>query len=661
MDPVSARDGTGSVEVHALVARQRVRHGIFAGVVVCVALFDAGLVALAAAGLAGYTGAGIAVLTVVLVAVAATSVSAAAARHPGEDAPDSAAEREQAEAIAGRLAARLGMRQAPRIRIVDDPGANAFVTDHGRKHTVTYTSGLSALLRDEDGVLDRARLEAVIAHELAAVASRGTGVTRLSFVVLRWALAVVAPATGIALVTDWVGRRHLRPIDIPPSPATPEQNLGLIVRTALRLSLFLCLLLGRLVLLFGVVVARIAGGTRNRLIGQRVLASDAIALQLTLESPALEHLLDRLRSASTAPAQRGALVRELCFADPDPGRPRGWAYVPTPYPSLDERIAHLRTYANGSRTASFAVAPPLVAGVVLLALLGGMGMLALQLPLAPAPGRPQATDPKPLAGSGSGTTAPDRTGQQPATGPAEPVPTASNGPGKPASSVPRTPAAGAPDTASPSPAGPTRTSAPTRHAPPSTPPAVPRPPVPPPPAPPPPPVPPPPVPPPPPAPEPAPVPAPVEPLTRERWNHFCTQRSGVPAEFGADAYQVGCRGVPGAFASVTEVCDFEFPATKPNVDRLGDFHNPLSWGCITRARSLGAFRLSEAFLEQQTGRAVTYVDGTNPSAYGYRYADGSPLALDQVCARRYGTPAVDRILDVHNAHTDVQCYPAPAR
>lgn len=38
---------------------------------------------------------------------------------------------------------------------------------------------------------------------------------------------------------------------------------------------------------------------------------------------------------------------------------------------------------------------------------------------------------------------------------------------------------------------------------------------------------------------------------------------------------------------MTEVCEAEFPEASPNVDRLADFNDSLSWGCITRA-DLGA-------------------------------------------------------------------------
>lgn len=47
-------------------------------------------------------------------------------------------------------------------------------------------------------------------------------------------------------------------------------------------------------------------------------------------------------------------------------------------------------------------------------------------------------------------------------------------------------------------------------------------------------------------------------LTEDRWNHFCTQRFGVLARFGQDAYDVGCAGVDRAFETVTDVCNAEF-------------------------------------------------------------------------------------------------------
>lgn len=145
-------------------------------------------------------------------------------------------------------------------------------------------------------------------------------------------------------------------------------------------------------------------------------------------------------------------------------------------------------------------------------------------------------------------------------------------------------------------------------------------------------------------------------LTEAHWNDFCSRQFGVAARFGPDAYSVGCVGIDHAFNTVSDVCAVEFPGASPNVDRLGDFHDPLSWGCIAHADLLGVFQLSETGLERQTGRDVVHHADVSPSAYGYTYADGSPIALGGLCTKTYATSAVDRLLDVYNAHSSVECY-----
>jgi Zn-dependent protease with chaperone function len=48
------------------------------------------------------------------------------------------AERQRPEEFAGRQAARLGAG-APRARVIDDAGRNAFTIGHGRRATVVFT------------------------------------------------------------------------------------------------------------------------------------------------------------------------------------------------------------------------------------------------------------------------------------------------------------------------------------------------------------------------------------------------------------------------------------------------------------------------------------------------------------------------------------------
>jgi Zn-dependent protease with chaperone function len=201
MVPAAEEDGAVG-EARAYVAGQRVRHRVLLGVLICVAVLNAGLVALVVAAIAGFAKAGLVVLWLVAFLVTLTFVAASArlstavagirgAREP--------AERQLEESVA-RLAAQLGV-DVPRVRVIDDVAANAFVVGYGRGATVVFTSGLVELCGD-DGEL----LEAVAAHELAATAARGTTLTWLSYALLGWSLSLAVPAREIAELLRTVSR-----------------------------------------------------------------------------------------------------------------------------------------------------------------------------------------------------------------------------------------------------------------------------------------------------------------------------------------------------------------------------------------------------------------------------------------------------------------------
>jgi len=381
--------------------------------------------------------------------------------------------------------------------------------------------------------------------------------------------------------------------------------------------------------LFGVpwLLARV---TRAEIVGRRVVAADAVAVQLTGDKPALVEMLTELGVVLTTPDRGGRLVEELCFVGPPPPpvtEKENWTHWFPPYPDIKTRLAELAAFERGRLPDRVPVAGLLVVGALFLALLGGLGTLAVRLPYD------RASGPSPAARAVPGAVPPPEDSGTPTS----PVPLgpeserASKGASEPGTSPSREPTLTSSASASPSPSttSPPADAPPDDNAPPRDNPGNPG------------------------NPE-------VNTLSEAHWNDFCSRQFGVAARFGPDAYSVGCVGIDHAFNAVTDVCAVEYPGASPNVDRLGDFHDPLSWGCIAHADLLGAFQLSETLLERQTGRDVVYHADVSPSAYGYTYADGSPIALGELCTKTHATSAVDRLLDVYNAHSSVECYRSAA-
>lgn len=609
------------------------RHRVLVVVLVFAALLDAGLVAAAVTLLAGFTRAGLIALTVLAVAVVLSFLAQSAQVSGALAAAQEPEGRERLEETVGRMAPLLWM-EVPRVRVVDDPALDAFVVGYGRNATLVLTSALVEKYED-----DSALLEAVVAHELAVLASRGSTLTRLSRGLFGWALLLIELADALARELRKLGKDLMK---VPPDRSgqkpgqkydeyVAERAVGFALTKGLGALLALA---SACVLLLCGVPWLIARYTRQWMIVQRVLFADEIAVQLTGDKAALIRMLTLLEQKPTRVSHGGRAVRELCFAGLSErakpagrGERRPWTetLVP-PYPSLGDRREHLETLDDRKVLVQARLAGPVVAAVLALALLGGLGVLAVRLPYTEAPGRP------PVAGAQLKEAPPVPVGP-----PTYEDPPGGQEPEGPTTTPPRN------ETTRPStPASTASTSTPPNVVAPAEPPpdddgAQPDPPD---------------------GPEAPDTPTPPElnTLTQDHWNDFCTRKFGVPARFGKDAYDVGCTGVERAFGSVSEVCAFEFPGAGPNVDRLGDFHNPYSWGCIARAELLGAFSLSEASLEERTGRDVTFHADANPLAYGYTYADGSPIALGGVCTRTYTAPAVDRLLNVHDAHSSVECY-----
>lgn len=640
MDTTAGQDHAVAA-ARAFVASQRVRHRVLVVVLLCAALLDAGLVAAAVTAVAGVTRAGLVALVVLAVA-AMLSFLAQSARVSGAVAAAEESEgRERLEEIVGRMAPLLWM-EVPRVRVLDDSALNAFVVGYGRDATLVLTSGLVAECERED---DSALLEAVVAHELAVLASRGATLTRLSRGLFGWALLVIELADGLARELRTLGKELMEiPPDKPgqrPGQKYDEYVAERAVGFALTKGLGALLALASVcVMLLCAVPWLVAHLTRWWMISPRVMFADEIAAQLTGDKAALIEMLTILEEGPTTVSHGGRAVQELCFAGLSEGsegedldgrdEPRPWmdSWEP-PYPSLGDRRENLENLDDRKVLVQARLAGPVVAGLLALALLGGLGVLAVRLPFTEAPGRP------PVAGAQL----------KEAPVPVDP-PTYEDPPSGREPEGPTTPPPGQDTTESSTPTSTAPTSTPPNDIPPGDvppgelPPDDDAPPDP---------------------PDGPDAPDTADPpelntLTQGRWNDFCGRRFGVSARFGNDAYDVGCTGVEGAFGSVNEVCAFEFPDAGPNVDRLGDFHDPYSWGCIARADLLGAFPLSEASLEERTGRDVVHHADADPLAYGYTYADGSPIALGGVCTRTYAVPAVDRLLNVHDAHSTVECY-----
>ncbi|MDN3021085.1 M56 family metallopeptidase [Streptomyces sp. S.PB5] len=614
------------------MAGQRVRHHLLVGVVVCVALLDAGLIATVVAGVAGFGKAGLVILVMVGCAVAVTCVVVQAQVSGAVEAAEDGEWRRRPTEAVGRLAPLLGMR-VPRVRVVAEETPYAFVCGYGAGATVVFSSGLVELCGD-----DEARLEAITAHELATLAGRGATLTRLSYCLLGWALFAAHLArrlvTGLHVsgrslrgsASEAADRIHRYDGQTQDDYLVTKGSVFLITK-AIGVALHLAALC---LLVFCGVPWLIAGVTRRATVGRRVLDADAISVRLTGDKQALIDVLALLgaHGAPREPARGGRIVQELSFLGPSEPQHVYWPDRLPPYPDVDVRIAELRALDDREPLVGVPVAATVVVGLLLLALLGGLGLFGVRLPFeeprgggsvaqAPVRAEPaltQTADPR----LQQGVPGPTETQGGPTTGtsPAAPRQETTTG----TTSVPRDPVTDTTTVVQPP-------DVPDDDDPPQPP-------------------------------DPLPPPARTElnTLSEARWNDFCGRKFGAAARFGQNAYDVGCVGVDRPFGTVTEVCDFEFPDAQPNVDRLGDFHNPRSWGCIAGAQLLGSFQLSVQVLEEQTGRAVVYHENTDPRAYGYTYADGSGISLSGVCGKMYGSGAVDRLLDVHNAHSVVECY-----
>lgn len=602
----------------AFIAGRLVRHRGLVVAVVCAALLNAGLVAAVVSWAAGYTKAGLVALVVIAVLVVATTVVTSASLGRAADRDRAEVAPRKIEAAVAHCSERLGI-DAPRVRVVDDKALNAFAVGFGRNATVVFTSGLVELLEGREKNGDDL-LEAVTTHELTGLAVHGSTLTHLSYCLLGWAL-VVLDCVGVLVAFLWVSGRSFLEAD-PTITRYAGQSRDddivthLIVVVLTKLIGLALIAAAGLVLLAGSALWSFSGITRRWMIGRRVYDADALAAHLTGRQPELERMLRLLKPpAPTTPAHGGEVVEELCFVGPLPRHTyKDWTEYLSPHPSVDRRIERLGDTESRHALAWLGLAGPLVVSCMFLALLGGLGTLALQLPFDKPPesstvaGAPRPEVPAPPVTTSTGTTSAPIT-REPGDGDRKPKSTVS-----PTASAP-------PEAVTPS--SPTSSSsAPTTSTPPPNAPDRPE----------------------------------LNTLTQDRWNHFCTQWFGVPARFGQDAYDVGCVGVDRAFDTVTDVCEAEFPDTTPTIDRIADFNDPLSWGCVAHADLLGAFQLSEQLLERQTGRPVTYHSDVTPRAYGYTYEDGSPIALDQLCAQTHDTPALDRILNMYDAHTTVECY-----
>ena len=169
--------------VRALIARQRARTRVLAGVAAGTMLLDTGIIALIVATV---TRSAVGVLAVPCVIGMAVVVTVAVIRHPERRAGflDHDAAREylnRVEPVMARVAAGLHIA-VPEVRIIDDQALNALSAGSDRDGMIAYTSGML------DAIDGDQLLEAVTAHLAGRLACGDNGLAVFSYGMLAWVL-----------------------------------------------------------------------------------------------------------------------------------------------------------------------------------------------------------------------------------------------------------------------------------------------------------------------------------------------------------------------------------------------------------------------------------------------------------------------------------------
>jgi Zn-dependent protease with chaperone function len=386
--------------VRALIARQRARTRVLAGVAAGTMLLDTGIIALIVATV---TRSAAGVLVVPCVIGVAVLVTVTVIRHPerragflGHDAAREYLNR--VEPVVARVAAELHIA-VPEVRIIDDQALNALSAGSDRDGMIAYTSGiLDAIDGDQP-------LATVTAHLAGRLACGDNGLVVFSYGVLAWILESFDVI--VMRLVRWLRRIGKKCVDFAFGRDTGFHGdeasfYARLLLFVFALALGLELLVAALALfVVGGALALAAAVTVKTQAQQRMRFADAIAAELT-GSETVHETLGRLSGQPTELTRGGVTLQDLCFAGPRPHK----GYVQYT-PDIQRRLAWL---GSGAQSRSTGLAAPVASAVALIAALGALGLAAVNIPY----GQPFSTTSRPagvpLAETGSSSSDPATTG-----------------------------------------------------------------------------------------------------------------------------------------------------------------------------------------------------------------------------------------------------------
>lgn len=208
--------------------------------------------------------------------------------------------------VVENLAITAGLPK-PRIYLIEDPSPNAFATGRDPKHaSVAVTTGL--LQR-----LEKAELEAVLAHELSHIGNYDTRVMTLA-VVLVGAIGILADV-GLR----FSGRR-----------GSDHEGGGNILAVV-----------GFVLILLSPLIANLMKLAISR---HREYLADASGALLTRYPEGLARALEKIRDAALPVERTSVATNHLWISDPEGGERLGEkvASLFSTHPPINERIARLR-------------------------------------------------------------------------------------------------------------------------------------------------------------------------------------------------------------------------------------------------------------------------------------------------------------------------------
>jgi Zn-dependent protease with chaperone function len=430
-----------------MIARQRTRTRVLAGVAAGALLLNTAIIALIVAVTTRSAASALAVPCVIVVAVV---VTLAVIRHPEQRAgfmdDDEAREYlNRVEPVVAQVAAELHVA-VPRTRVIDDRALNALSAGSDRDGTVAYAWGLlNAFGEHDDGLLN-----AVTTHLVSRLACGDNGLAVFSFGVLAWVLE--AFDVVVLRLVRWLRRMGNgclgfafgRDTGFHGDEASFYARLLLFV---FAIALGLELLAAALALfVVGGAQALVAVVTLKVLAWQRMRFADALAAELTGSEP-VRAALSRLSGQPTELARGGSTLQDLCFAGPR--HQQGYVEYT---PSIQLRVTWLESGTERRRTGLLV---PVASAVALTAVLGALGLAAAKVPYGRPFGTPVSgpTEPVAAVGNAGGSEASQVQQQIPSTQPAAGPGNTTGAPGQPSSpatSPSRTPSQSMPTVTAPS-------------------------------------------------------------------------------------------------------------------------------------------------------------------------------------------------------------------